>query len=57
MESLLLFDLRYAIRTLSNRPLFTTVVSLVLTGVALGACLVPARRAARMNPLTALRYE
>lgn len=38
-------------------PVTFVAVPLVLSAVALAACLVPALRAARISPMTALRYE
>jgi putative ABC transport system permease protein len=40
-----------------NDPLILAAVSSLLAFVAVIACLVPAHRATRINPLLALRYE
>jgi ABC-type antimicrobial peptide transport system permease subunit len=50
MESLL-FEVRP-----TDRPTFVSI-AVALLGIALFACWVPARRATKVDPMTALRHE
>jgi putative ABC transport system permease protein len=55
MASSLLADLLYGVS--STDPLVFSATSALLFGIALAACVVPARHALRVSPVTALRAE
>lgn len=41
----------------ASDPLTFLTLALILCGIAIAACLIPARRAMRIDPIVALRYE
>jgi ABC-type lipoprotein release transport system permease subunit len=45
------------LRVSASDPAIPITVSLILASVGLFACWLPARRAAALNPIKAIRYE